>query len=155
MTSTSEYSEEEIVKTTKIIHKSLLWRRDFGVANITNESVSTAVLERGSVYSRNRDLDGCKLLVFNLGCYVRGEFPIDNIKKVFVYFLEKLSREEAGKPISILFDCKDAGLKSIDLDFMRFFVTTLEQNYTEFINKIYILSMPWLLNATFKLVRQW
>ena len=54
--------------------------------------------------------------------HVKGADNIDEVKKVLVYYLERLSREEEGKKISWVFDCKNAGLKNMDLELVNFII---------------------------------
>ena len=49
--------------------------------------------------------EGCKLMVLALAKYKGGD-KMDEIKRVLVYYLERLEREELNKKISWVFDCK-------------------------------------------------
>ena len=42
--------------------------------------------------SRNRDRDGRKLLVFCVGKHIKGTEKMEDMKKFFVYYLERLAR---------------------------------------------------------------
>lgn len=72
--------------------------------------------------------------------------------QVLVYYLERLEREEEGR-ISWLFDCKDAGLRNLDLELINFIIACMQHHYPDFLNYIYVLELPWLLGAAFKLVK--
>jgi len=151
----SASSGNQVDNAVKYLVSLLKWRKEMNVTEDSSkeENVSKAILERGSVFVRNRDVDGCRLFVLGLRNHVKGEFQMDDLKKVLVFFFERFEQEEAGKQVTIIFDCRDAGLKNIDLDFMRVFIKTLENYYPDIVNQILVLSMPWLLNAAFKLVK--
>ena len=87
-----------------------------------------------------------------------------NMKKFFVYYLERLYREESGDQITLLFDCRcviyfylilklnhplyrDAGLKNMDMEFVQFIIGTLKEFYPDPLNYILVLEMPWVLNG--------
>ena len=53
-----------------------------------------------------RDKDGRKLLVFSVFKHIKGQEKMEDMKKFFVYWLERLYREEAGQQITLLFDCR-------------------------------------------------
>ena len=72
---------------------------------------------------------------------------------MLVYYLERLEREEEGGRISWLFDCKDAGLRNLDLELINFIIACMQHHYPDFLNYIYVLELPWLLGAAFKLVK--
>ena len=93
--------------------------------------------------------DGCKLMVLSLAKHIKGADSLEDIKKVLVYYLERLEREEEDKQISWVFDCKGAGLKNMSMDLVQFIIFTMESCYPDILNFIYIFEMPWLLNSAF------
>jgi len=136
-----------------MVVKTFKWRKEFGVDKLNENSVNKSVLNKGSFFTHNRDKDGMKLIVFTLTRHVKGEDNIDDVKKVLVYYLERLTREEEGKKISWVFDCKNAGLKNADLEVINFIIFCMEHCYPDILNYIYILDMPWILGAAFKVVK--
>ena len=146
---------DQTEEATNFIAKALAWRAGQGaVTRQTGEAgLSLAVLERGSLYSRGRDRDGCKLIVLQLANHVKGEHSMEEVKQVLVYYFERLEREERGGQISWVFDCKNAGLKNIDLELINFIIACMEHYYPDFLNYIYIFEMPWLLGAAFRAVK--
>ena len=56
--------------------------------------------------SNFRDKDGRKLLIFCVYKHIKGQILMEDMKKFFVYYLERLYREEAGEQITLLFDCR-------------------------------------------------
>ena len=94
--------------------------------------------------------DGCKLIVLSMSRHVKGADSLEEVKKVLVYYLERLEREEENRKISWVFDCKNAGLKNMELDLVNFIIFCMEQNYPDILNFIYIYEMPWIMNAAFK-----
>ena len=136
-----------------MVLKTFKWRKEFGVDKLDEKSINPSVLNKGSFFTHNRDKDGMKLIVFTLTKHVKGEDNIDDVKKVLVYYLERLTREEEGKKISWVFDCKNAGLKNADLEVINFIIFCMEHCYPDILNYIYILDMPWILGAAFKVVK--
>ena len=57
-------------------------------------------------YSFFRDKDGHKLLVFCVFKHIKGQEKMEDMKRFFVYMLERLNREEGGEQITLLFDCR-------------------------------------------------
>ena len=82
--------------------------------------------------------------------HVKGADSLEDVKKVLVYYLERLEREEENNKISWVFDCKNAGLKNMELELINFIIFCMEQNYPDILNFIYIYEMPWIMNAAFK-----
>ena len=98
-----EISVEMIISTMK-------WRKTMGVNGesyilsfgncllillllaLTAEDLKESIKERGNLYVHNKDKDGKKLLVFNVKQHRRGEEPVEDMKKFFLYCLERVDR---------------------------------------------------------------
>ena len=93
-------------------------------------------------------------MVLALAKFVKGADNLEDVKKVLVYYLERLEREERHKQISWVFDCKGAGLKNMSMDLVQFIIFTMESCYPDILNFIYIFEMPWLLNSAFNIVKK-
>jgi len=148
-----DLSGDQDDEAAAMVLKTFKWRKEFGVDKLDEKSLNPTVLNKGSFFTHNRDKDGMKLIVFTLTRHVKGEDNVDDVKKVLVYYLERLTREEEGKKISWVFDCKNAGLKNADLEVINFIIFTMEHCYPDILNYIYILDMPWILGAAFKVVK--
>ena len=94
-----------------------------------------------------------KLLVFCVGKHVKGIEKAEDMKKFFVYQLERLSREEGLAQFSIVFDCRNAGLKNMDMEFTQFMINVMKDYYPDPLNYIIVFEMPWVLNAAFKIIK--
>ena len=75
-----------------MIVNTFKWRREFGVEEISLSEFRQESLDRGSLYSRNRDRDGSKLLVFAVGKHIKGVEKMIVLKRFFIYYLERLER---------------------------------------------------------------
>ena len=94
-----------------------------------------------------------KLLVFCVGKHVKGIEKAEDMKKFFVYHLERLTREEGLAQFSIVFDCRNAGLKNMDMEFTQFMINVMKDYYPDPLNYIIVFEMPWVLNAAFKIIK--
>jgi len=145
----------QVEATSKMIMHSLIWRKEFGTKDIQESDFTQALLEKGALFARNRDKDGRKLLIFCVGKHVKGEVKMEDMKKFFVYYLERLGREDNGEQFSIVFDCRNGGLKNMDMEFMQFMIGVMKDFYPDPLNYILVFEMPWVLNAAFKIIKAW
>ena len=148
------------------------WRKEFGSGEVQDTDFTAQLLDRGTLFSRycfftsdlrftlficilnrNRDKDGMKLLVFCVGKHVKGIEKAEDMKKFFVYHLERLTREEGLAQFSIVFDCRNAGLKNMDMEFTQFMINVMKDYYPDPLNYIIVFEMPWVLNAAFKIIK--
>ena len=86
--------------------------------------------------------------------FIKSENNLEDVKKVLVYYMERLEREEVNKKISWVFDCKGAGLSNMSLDLVNYIIYLMEHCYPDILNFIYIFEMPWLLNSAFQMVKK-
>ena len=59
----------------------------------------------------------------------------------------RCSREEKGGKVSLFFDCNGAGLSNLDIEFMQFQISIMEQYIPDKLNYILVFNMPWVLNG--------
>lgn len=57
------------------------------------------------------------------------------------------SREEKGEQISWFMDCKDAGLKNLEMEFIKFTIDVFKLYSPYSLNYIFVYEMPWVLNG--------
>jgi len=138
-----------------MIINTLKWRKEFGAESLSESDFPQSLLEKGSLFSHNRDIDGRKLLVFVVGKHYKGAEKMEDMKRFFVYHLERLNREERGEQITVMFDCKGAGLKNMDMEFVQFLIGCMKEYYPDPLNYILVYDMPWVLNAAFKIIKGW
>lgn len=145
----------QLEEACKMIIETFKWRKEFGMDKVNLQSINQSMLDKGTVFSHNRDKDGKKLLVFTVGRHVKGQEKMDDMKRYFVYYLERLEREERGEEITIMFDCRSAGLKNMDMEFIQFIIGVFKDYYPQMLNYILVFEMPWVLNAAWKVIKAW
>lgn len=146
---------DQIDEAANMIATCLKWRKEFGVHEIKESDLKESILERGSLYSHNRDKDGKKLLVLSIGRHVKGAEKMEDLKKFFIYIMERLEREENGDEITMVFDCRNAGIKNLDMEFVQFVIGVFKDYYPNMLNYILVFEMPWVLNAAWKIIKGW
>lgn len=146
--------------------KAFKWRKEFGVDKLNEKTINMDIVNKGYFFTHNRDKvhyklrsihssrnnfqDGCKLIVLSLSKHIKGVDNFEEQKKILVYYLERLEREENNRQISWVFDCKGAGLKNMALELINFIIYCMEHCYPDNLHFIYIYEMPWLLNSVFQ-----
>lgn len=61
-------------------------------SDITPDNLNPNLKEKGSVFSRGRDVDGKKLIILYSKKYQKGKESIEDCKRLFLYHLERLER---------------------------------------------------------------
>lgn len=101
------------------------------------------------MFARGKDLDGKTVFIFRSRLYTRGSRDLDEMKRVFLYWLERCIREANDDYITFMFELTDAGLSNVDMDFTKYIITTLKSYYPYSLNYILVYDLPWILNGKF------
>ena len=139
---------DHMKNTEDMIVRSFKFRQEKAVRSVTSADLDEALKAKGSLYLRNRDADGKQLLVFDVKRHIKGTAHMDDMQKIFLYFLERVDREDEDGMVTIVFDCAGCGLKNMDMEFIRYMIDVLKDYYPWCLNYILVLDMPWVLNGT-------
>ena len=134
--------------------EALKWRKKEKVNELTSAMLNPEVKQKGSIYMRNKDKDGCPLLVFAMAKHKKGEH-VDDMKKLFIYYLERIDRETNGGKFSWVYECVGCGITNMDMDLIQYMINCLEEYYPYNLNYIYVIDMSWLLTAAWKIIKGW
>ncbi|XP_055828045.1 uncharacterized protein LOC129896217 isoform X2 [Solanum dulcamara] len=104
------------------LHKAIRWRHEFGVSDLSEESVKSSA-ETGKAYVHdNFDVNGRPVLIVDASKHFPQKQDPDEDEKLCVFLIEKaLSRLPAGKQdILGIFDLRGFGTENADLKFLTF-----------------------------------
>jgi len=146
---------DHMKNTEDMILRSFKFRKEKAVRSILSADLDEGLKAKGSLYLRNRDADGKQLLIFDVKKHIKGSANMDDMQRMFLYFLERVDREDADGMVTIVFDCAGCGLKNMDMEFIRYMIDVLKDYYPYCLNYILVLDMPWVLNAAWKIIRAW
>lgn len=144
---------DRVENAVNLVTDTFKWRKEFGVNDINESDLDMDLLNRGSLYYHNRDMKGSKLLVFCIRKHNKDAKKIETMKKMLIFILERLDKEEAGKRITIIFDSEGAGVSNFDLEQVKFLIHVLISYYPNFVEKILVFEMPWILNTAWKIIK--
>uniref|UniRef100_A0A1Q3G2D9 Putative conserved plasma membrane protein n=1 Tax=Culex tarsalis TaxID=7177 RepID=A0A1Q3G2D9_CULTA len=130
------------------------WRKTAKINEICEENIRLDYVEEGIMFPRGKDLDGKTLFIYRASLYTRGSKNLDEMKRMFLYWLERIIRESNDDYITIIFELSDAGLSNVDMDYTKYIITTLKNYYPYSLNYILVFDLPWILNATFQIIKR-
>jgi hypothetical protein len=146
----------DVMKNTeRMIVRVLRWRKMEGVSDIKSSDLNECLKNKGSLYLHNRDKDGKQLLVSDVKKHIKAETKLHDLKKLFLYFLERVDREDSDGMVTYVLDCGGSSYKNLDLEFVMFLNKALGAYYPYIVNYILVLDMPWLYGATWNIVKGW
>jgi len=145
---------DQLESCTQSMIAALKWRKQEKINDLTVDKLNVDVKQKGSIYMKNKDKDGCPLLVFAMAKHVKGEYP-DEMKKLFVYYLDRIDRETNGGKLSLVYECVGCGVTNMDMDLIAFMIKCLEEYFPYNLNYILVIDMSWLLTAAWKIIKGW
>ncbi|KAA8588075.1 hypothetical protein FQN60_001269, partial [Etheostoma spectabile] len=139
----------------KMIDESLQWRKEYGLNDLTENSIPKWMFETGALYLHGYDKEGNKLFWFKVKLHVKDTKTIMDKKKYVAFWLERYAKKEPGMPLTVVFDMTESGLSNIDMEFVKYVINCFKVYYPKFLSKMIIVDMPWIMNAAWKIVRTW
>lgn len=147
------HCEKDAKQAADMLWDILTWRKNVGASNINEDNIRMDYVKEGVFFPRGRDVDGSLLLVFKSKMHIKGQRDYDELKKIMIYWFDRVEREENGKKISMFFDMDGTGLSNMDMELIKYLITLFKCYYPYFLNYIIIYNMPWVLSAAFKVVK--
>lgn len=143
--------EDSVAKLTKAIK----WRQEFGVSELSEESVKS-VAETGKAYVHDfLDVNGRPVLIV-VACkhFPEMQDPIEN-EKLCVYLTEKaLSRLPAGKEeILGIFDLRGFGTSNADLRFLTFLFDIYYYYYPKRLSQVLFVDAPFIFKPIWQMAK--
>ncbi|XP_023948889.1 motile sperm domain-containing protein 2-like [Bicyclus anynana] len=148
-----EHCQNNVQLAADMLYDIMLWRKEIGANEITHETVNIDYLKEGVFFPHGRDIDSCLLFIMKAKLYIKSQKNVEEVKKVVIYWLERIEREEEGKKITLFFDMDTCGLNNMDIEVIMFMVTLLKNYYPNMINYVIVYQLPWMLQAGFKIVK--
>lgn len=147
------HSDKDAKEAADVLWDILTWRKNVGASDINESNIRMDYVNQGMFFPRGRDLDGCLLLTLRSKMHVKGQKDYEELKKIMIYWFDRLEREENGNQITMFFDMDGAGLSNMDMELIKYLIMLFKLYYPNFLNYIVIFNMPWVLNAAFKVVK--
>jgi hypothetical protein len=151
---------ERFVLTTKseelalaALDKAMKWRKAFGVNDLTADTFPLEMYRIGEyVAPFAKDREGRPVL-WGRGVRHRKCAEWTQLQKQFiVYNYERLDREYSHQGWLIVNDSTGTGLSSVDKEFSDFEMEIIQQYYPLAIKHLLVVDLPWILNATAKVL---
>lgn len=129
------------------------WRKTVGANDINESTIRSDYISEGAFFPHGRDVDGCLLLIIKSKKHVKGVKDFEEIKKIIIYWFDRIEREENGNRVTLFFDLDGCGLSNVDMELTNYLIGLFKSYYPSFLNYIIIYQMPWVMSAAFKIIK--
>lgn len=99
-------------------------------------------------HPRGRDIDGKRIFFSDSILHLRGTKDVKDMKRMFIYWFERILREENYDKMTMVMDLTDCGLKHADMELIMYQTNVLKLYYPNTINWMLVYSLPWILNGS-------
>lgn len=148
-----QHEDNDLKRATDTLWDIMVWRKTVGASDINESTLRLDYVKDGIFFPHGRDVDGSLILIVKSKMHVKGQKEFEDIKKILIYWLDRIEREENGKKITLFFDMDGCGLGNMDMELTKYLINLFKLYYPYFLNYIVIYQMPWVLNAAFKVVK--
>ncbi|CAH0602340.1 unnamed protein product [Chrysodeixis includens] len=148
-----EHQEYDAKRGADMLWDILTWRKAVGASDINESNIRMDYVNEGMFFPRGRDVDGSLLFIFKAKMHIKGQKDYEELKKIMIYWFDRVEREENGQKITMFFDMDGSGLGNMDMELVKYLITLFKLYYPYFLNYIVIYHMPWVLLAPFKVVK--
>lgn len=149
-----KYSVDDAV--VKLI-KAIKWRQEFGVAELTEESVSN-LYDTGKAYVHDSyDVKGRPVLVVVASKHYPAKQDSKENEKLCAFLIEKaLSRLTPGKEeILGIFDLRGFNNENGDVSFLTFLINVFYYYYPKRLGQVLFVGAPFIFQPIWQLVKPW
>ncbi|KAK3100204.1 hypothetical protein FSP39_016243 [Pinctada imbricata] len=146
---------ETIQDAADRLHEALKFRCEIKVRDITEESLPREAWEAGGIFYHNTDKDGRRILWFKVKLHKKDAARLIFVKRFIMYHFETTYNESPEEQIVVLFDMSGAGISNLDMEMIKFVITSFKIYYPKLLGFMLIYEMPWLFNAAWKVIKTW
>ncbi|KAI3464120.1 hypothetical protein Pfo_020783 [Paulownia fortunei] len=147
-----KYSVKDAVSK---LTKAIRWRREFGVSELSEESVKS-VAETGKAYVHNYlDVYGRPVLIVEASKHIPGEHEQYEDEKLCVFMIEKaLSKLPSGKQeILGIIDLRGFQTQNADIKFLTFVFDAFYYYYPRRLSQVLFVDAPFIYKPVWELIK--
>ncbi|KAK2556045.1 Motile sperm domain-containing protein 2 [Acropora cervicornis] len=133
----------------------LLWRKSFGVNDLTERSIDRRLFESGFLFQHNQDKEGNSMVIFTGKLYKKDPQQQQEIKRYLVFLLEKHVRLFPNRKITMIMDMQETGISQMDMDFVKCVIHCFRDHFPWTLAWLLIVDLPWIFLAAWKIVNTW
>ncbi|CAH2083380.1 unnamed protein product [Euphydryas editha] len=147
------HNENDVKQASDMLWDIFTWRKNVGANDINERTICMEYVHEGIFFPHGRDIDGCLLLIIKSKKHVKGVKEFEELKKIIIYWFDRIEREENGNKVTLFFDLDGCGLSNVDMDLTNYLISLFKSFYPNFLNYIIIYQMPWVMSAAFKIIK--
>ncbi|KAI1286639.1 Motile sperm domain-containing protein 2 [Halotydeus destructor] len=134
------------------LKKCFKWRKET-VVSLSDQSFPHEFYQTGGLFIYEQDKDGTPLLYMRIRLIKKSSELEEHMKRFLLYKINVIdSLASKLQSWGVVFDCSGIGFANVQLDMMRFLITTLREYFPCGVKYICVYEIPWILTGVQKVV---
>jgi len=126
----------------------LKWRKAIGINQLSVNDFPAEFYATGGLIKGGVDKQGNRLIILRVKFGARYNSQLDDLAKKFLaYQLNAVDLETRGQGFAVVFDCSGAGISNVNMEILRFMVSSLTVYFPNNAAYVLVYELPWILNS--------
>ncbi|KAL7153512.1 hypothetical protein ABFS83_04G173900 [Erythranthe nasuta] len=137
------------------LSKAIRWRHEFGVSELSEESIKNVAETRKAYVHDFLDVNGRPVLIVDASKHIPGEFEQYEDEKLCVFMIEKaLSKLPSGnQEILAVIDLRGFRTQNADIKFLTFVFDALYYYYPRRLSQVLFVDAPFIYRPVWELIK--
>jgi hypothetical protein len=147
-------SRGDPIKALEVIHESLKFRKEIGLADLTPASFPAEITDKKAIYYKGVDVNGHPILYINVK-ENDVKKDLDKVLKQYVAWnFEQHFKIHPDQRCVVLMDMTGASTMNMNIDITKYVISCFSTYFPAFLAYMINYDMPTLLSATWTVVSQ-
>lgn len=145
----------DVDATVAKLTKALTWRRDFGVDEISEETISDMAATGKAYLHSSPDVQGRPVVIVRAACHYPDPETLIPSEKLCIYLVEKSLTQlpPGGDQILGIFDLRGFTSKNGDLKFVKFLIDVFFNYYPKRLGEVLFVDAPFIFQPGWNMVK--
>lgn len=137
---------ETITRATENLIKNLKWRKSVKINERTESTFGREMFETGLIGYGQNSKTGKKMLYIKTKVYRRQPELTSHFYAFGNALFDRIDREVYGKEkVSLFIDFSDISLQNADVNFLRYYINLLADEFPMILDVVYLYEPPWYI----------
>lgn len=147
------WKKNNINDSAKLASDVLEWRKKNNLTDLSMTDIEEEFYKKKSFFVRGKDKEGNRIIYY-IGKRFSKEEEAE-AKKLWMYLLERIQREDPGSRVMFVLDAGGCGLNNVDLGLIKLITDSFMYYFPNLLGNTYVVDLPVVLTAIWNIVKVW
>jgi hypothetical protein len=150
-----KYNHQDISKALDHLDTALQWRKEFGLNERSESDLPKEFVKAGAIFPYGCDDKGRTIIYMRAKVHKKVPKLMEYFRQFVVGVIEKVDKESGETGYALLFDLTGIGFSNADMEFLQFFISTLQNYYPYGMRYVIVYNLPRLLRPLWTIAKFW